>query len=144
MEIFAKKQVKPKIRSVFSQEVPPQMFEQILNAPLGYSYQSQYIMKVKGNSRYYLAKSAQKLKLLGSSECHQRHIILQRIFFVCLKKRVNIRQEEEKPLSLVTVRSCRSHMFFKIGVLKNFAIFTGKHLCWSLSLIELQVRPELY
>ena len=26
---------------------------------------------------------------------------------------------------------------FKIGVLKNFAIFTGKHLCWSLFLIEL-------
>ena len=25
--------------------------------------------------------------------------------------------------------------FFKIGVLKNFAIFTGKHLCWSLFLI---------
>ena len=22
-------------------------------------------------------------------------------------------------------------MFFKIGVLKNFAIFTGKHLCWN-------------
>ena len=26
----------------------------------------------------------------------------------------------------------------KIGVLKNFAIFTGKHLCWSLFLIKLQ------
>ena len=25
--------------------------------------------------------------------------------------------------------SSRSHLFFKIGVLKNFAIFTGKHLC---------------
>ena len=23
-------------------------------------------------------------------------------------------------------------MFFKIYALKNFAIFTGKHLCWSL------------
>ena len=23
-------------------------------------------------------------------------------------------------------------MFFKIGALKNFVIFTGKHLCWSL------------
>ena len=23
-------------------------------------------------------------------------------------------------------------MFLKIGVLKSFAIFTGKHLCWSL------------
>ena len=29
-------------------------------------------------------------------------------------------------------------MFFKIGVLKNFANFTGKHLCWSLFLINLQ------
>ena len=29
-------------------------------------------------------------------------------------------------------------MFFKIGVLKNFAIFTGKHPCWSLFLIKLK------
>ena len=28
--------------------------------------------------------------------------------------------------------------FFKIGVLKNFAIFRGKHLCWSLFLIKLR------
>ena len=28
------------------------------------------------------------------------------------------------------------------GVLKNFVIFTGKHLCWSLFLIKLQaLRP---
>ena len=29
-------------------------------------------------------------------------------------------------------------MFFEIDVLKNFAIFTGKHLRWSLLLIKLQ------
>ena len=34
-------------------------------------------------------------------------------------------------------RGSLSQMFFKIGVLKNFAIFTGKHLCWSLFLIKL-------
>ena len=28
-------------------------------------------------------------------------------------------------------------MFFKIGVLKKFAIFTGKHLCWSPFLLKL-------
>ena len=28
-------------------------------------------------------------------------------------------------------------MFFKIGVLKNFVIFTGKYLCWGLFLIKL-------
>ena len=33
-------------------------------------------------------------------------------------------------------------MFFKIGVLKNFANFTGKHLCCSLFLITLKAwRP---
>ena len=30
-------------------------------------------------------------------------------------------------------------MFYKIGVLKTFAIFTRKHLCWSLFLINFQV-----
>ena len=29
-------------------------------------------------------------------------------------------------------------MFFEIGVLENYAIFRGKHLCWSLFLIKLQ------
>ena len=31
-------------------------------------------------------------------------------------------------------------MFFKIGVLKSFANFTGKHLCWSLFLKNLQAE----
>ena len=35
-------------------------------------------------------------------------------------------------------RSSCSQMFFKIGALKNFAVFTGKHLCWSLFLMKLQ------
>ena len=33
-------------------------------------------------------------------------------------------------------RSSRLQLFFKIGALKNFAIFTGKHLYWSLFLIK--------
>ena len=35
-------------------------------------------------------------------------------------------------------RSSRSQMFFKIYVLKHFANFTGKHLCWSLILRTFQ------
>ena len=35
-------------------------------------------------------------------------------------------------------RSSHLQIFFKIGVLKNFAIFTGKGLCRSLFLIKLQ------
>ena len=34
-------------------------------------------------------------------------------------------------------RSSRLQMIFKIDVLKDFAIFTGKHLCWSFYLITL-------
>ena len=34
-------------------------------------------------------------------------------------------------------------VFYEKAVLKNFAIFTGKHLCWSLFLIKLQTfRPD--
>ena len=35
-------------------------------------------------------------------------------------------------------RSSRSQMFPKISFLKNFVIFTGKHLHWNLVLIKLQ------
>ena len=41
-------------------------------------------------------------------------------------------------------RNSRSQMYFKIGVFKNFANFTGKHLCWSLFLIKLQARDYFY
>ena len=33
-------------------------------------------------------------------------------------------------------KSSHSQLLFKIGVLKHFAIFTGKHLCWNLLLIN--------
>ena len=36
------------------------------------------------------------------------------------------------------VRSSYQRWSIKMGVLKNAAIFTGKHLCWSLFLIKLQ------
>ena len=35
-------------------------------------------------------------------------------------------------------RNSRSQMFFETGVLKDFAIFTGKHLCRVLFLMNLQ------
>ena len=37
----------------------------------------------------------------------------------------------------IKLRSSRSQMSFKIEIFKNFAIFTGKHLCWSLFVIKL-------
>ena len=40
---------------------------------------------------------------------------------------------------VVITRSSHQWCFIKKAVLKNFAIFTGKHLCWSLFLIQLRV-----
>ena len=42
-------------------------------------------------------------------------------------------------MEMLILRSSGWQMFFKIDALKNFAIFTEKHLCWSLFLIKLQV-----
>ena len=45
---------------------------------------------------------------------------------------------------IIIFRSRSKQMFFKTGVTINFAIFRGKHLCWSLFLIKLEaVRAEL-
>ena len=35
-------------------------------------------------------------------------------------------------------KNSRSQMFFGTGALKNFAMLTVKHLCWSFFLIKLQ------
>ena len=44
-----------------------------------------------------------------------------------------------------TFRSSCSQMFFKIGVLKNFAILTGKHLLWNNFIkMRLQLRVFSY
>ena len=44
----------------------------------------------------------------------------------------------------IIYRSSYLQVFFKIGVLKNFPIFTEKHMCQSLFLIKLQVsRPTI-
>ena len=53
------------------------------------------------------------------------------IFFQNFNQRQCIILENKKD------RSSRWQMLFKIGVLKNFASFTGKHLCWSLFLKKL-------
>ena len=42
-------------------------------------------------------------------------------------------------LPVLNVQNSCWLMFFKKGVLKNFPIFTEKHLCWSFFLIKLQV-----
>ena len=40
--------------------------------------------------------------------------------------------------SITPVKSNPLQMLFKMGVLKNFGNFTGKHPCWTLFLIKLQ------
>ena len=51
---------------------------------------------------------------------------------------VNIAKFLRKAFLQNTSRSSGLQMFFKIGALKSFANFTGKHLCWSLFLKTLQ------
>ena len=44
----------------------------------------------------------------------------------------------KKYFFIIIFRSSCMQMFFKTGVIRNFAIFTEKHLCRSLFLIKLQ------
>ena len=47
-------------------------------------------------------------------------------------------------LLIIILRNSRTQVFFKAGVIRNFAIFTGKHLCWSLFLMCRPYSLQLY
>ena len=48
----------------------------------------------------------------------------------------------KKSFFIIILRRSHTGMFFKTVVIRNFAIFTEKHLCWNLFFIKLQtLRP---
>ena len=62
-------------------------------------------------------------------------IKMQRAMTLCKTKLDVERQEENQQRSLVSLvidRKQPPEVFYTKGILKNFAIFTGIHLCWSL------------
>ena len=76
------------------------------------------------------------------------------VFFVKIVDRFSLFQQNapsqmfDRVLTHTSVKIIRllqkqpAAMFHKKAILKNCATFTGKHLCWSLSLIKLQsFRP---
>ena len=71
---------------------------------------------------------------LVSLHTHWKYLKLS-FFYVsmgCRKRQVGLR----------SLKSTRSQMFFRKGVLENFAVFKGKQLSWSLFLIKSQIsRP---
>ena len=82
--------------------------------------------------------------------CPRRRLEVRKIIYaisdcanLCLK-RESVSRERASSIDNSCKRSekyfrcSRSQMFFKTGVLKNFANFTGKHLGWSLFLLKLQ------
>ena len=64
-------------------------------------------------------------------------LTLVTILLVTLIKSMKILTPQERLSFFI---GSRLQMFFKISILKNFAIFTWKHFCWSVFLIKLQAR----
>ena len=72
-----------------------------------------------------------------------QHYIEKKLESACLNIRVSLSAQ----VGLSSSSRCsRSLMFFKIDILRNIIIFTGKHLYWSLALIMLHLfvkkRPQ--
>ena len=78
---------------------------------------------------------------IGSYECEASNIFgktRSETYLEILGKYLPI-TKIEKFIIFCIFRSSRSKVFFKIVVLKNFKIFTGKYLCWNLFLIKSEV-----
>ena len=68
-----------------------------------------------------------KTRHFHSSINYQEHL-----FHITFYRQLLSSYEYEESFFINTSRSSRLQMFFKIGVLKSFSDFTGKHLWWSL------------
>ena len=112
-------------------KAPPLMFDWVLNAPL----------KLDTNI-FHVALQCIKIcdegleTLLVQSQPWKRKTNMWNLYKVYCKdnRTTSWRRSGQKQTPEV---------FLKRGVLKTFAIFTGKHQCWSLFLVKLQIfRPE--
>ena len=73
-------------------------------------------------------------------------VIVHLVVLLRLSKKINLGDSKCVFLSYIWRRILRCHVFWcshqrcsiKKAILKNFAIFTGKHLCWGLFIINLQ------
>ena len=70
---------------------------------------------------------------------HQEHLF-HRALIISYLRPVNIAKFLRTTFLQNTSRSNRLQMFFKIGALKSFTNFTGKHLCWRLFLKNLHAE----
>ena len=94
------------------------------------------IFEVHGLRLYRESKSYEALHFLSDLRT------LKSLFFKTIRKKLYHRGLTRSSIQLWFTRSNHSQIFFKIDVLKNFTIFTWKHLYWSLFFIKLQVlRP---
>ena len=67
--------------------------------------------------------------LVQSLKMHMKYVLYNKFRMIIFY--------DQEALTL-NFKSSRLQMFFKIDVLKNLAMFTGKHLYWSYFLIYLQ------
>ena len=67
--------------------------------------------------------------LVQSLKMHMKYVLYNKFRMIIL--------HDQEALTL-NFKSNRLQMFFKIDVLKNLAMFTGKHLYWSYFLIYSQ------
>ena len=77
-------------------------------------------------------------------QLYWNHSLQWIFFFRCFRNlvKVHLRKVAEATCTCFTVMTLHSSSHkrcsIKIAILKIFAIFTGKHLCWNLFLIKLQ------
>ena len=80
-----------------------------------------------------------KTRHFHSSINHQEHLF-HRTLITSYFRAVNIAKFLRAAFLQSTSRSSRFQMFLKIGAQNSFANFTGKHLCWSFFLKNLQAE----
>ena len=89
---------------------------------------------------YRVSHSCRKLKCKMSSFSNQASPLVSKIKNYIIIKSSTSHIREPVRYSIFIYKSYKNHsqVFFKVDFLKNFAIYTGKHISWHLFLMKLQ------
>ena len=124
--------------SELAEKAPSQMFDMVLNSHLQplMIFAKRFMGDVWQGSEY----SSAIYTTINMREVYQLEVLAIICLLNLLKYTILI------PVTLCTVKSRSSHRkcYVRKSVLRNFAKFTGKHLCRSPFLIKLDLSLQLY
>ena len=92
----------------------------------------------------YIQTLVRDIKIVNTNSVGRFLMLGETIYFTCVGLFAHSLQITGRNCFKLFLEAAFRNYFFKIGLLKNFAIFRVKHFCWGLFLIKKRLSTGVY